>query len=138
MPARSSFDYALIRVVPEVERGECMNVGVVLLCRQRRYLGIRLTHDLERLRALWPPLDLAAIASQLDGLRRVAEGDPTAGPIARLSQAERFHWLVAPSSTIIQPSPAHSGLCSEPTALLDALYTRLVALPAEPSPQQEE
>lgn len=129
MPARSSFDYALIRVVPEVERGECMNVGVVLLCRQRRYLGIRLAHDLERLRALWPPLDLDAIASQLDGLRRVAEGDRDAGPIARLSQAERFHWLVAPSSTIIQPSPAHSGLCSEPAAMLDALYTRLVALP---------
>lgn len=136
MPARNSFDYALIRVVPEVERGECMNVGVVLLCRQRRYLGIRLTHDLERLRALWPPLDLEAIASQLEGLRRVAEGDPTAGPIARLSQAERFHWLVAPSSTIIQPSPTHSGLCSEPTALLDTLFSRLVALP--PSAQQEE
>lgn len=135
MPARSSFDYAIIRVVPEVERGECLNVGVVLICRQRRYLGIRLALDADRLRAFWPSIDLEAVSQQLDGLRRVAEGDPTAGPIARLSQAERFHWLVAPSSTIIQPSPAHSGLCEQPVAALDELMARLVLLP--PSDAQE-
>ncbi|HEY7848925.1 MAG TPA: DUF3037 domain-containing protein [Ktedonobacterales bacterium] len=129
MPARSSFDYAIIRVVPEEERGERINVGVVLICRQRRYLGMRLAPDDARLLALWPPLDVAAVRQQLDGLRRVCEGDRTAGPIARLSQAERFHWLVAPSSTIIQPSPTHSGLCANPAAMLDELLARLVALP---------
>jgi hypothetical protein len=129
MPARSSFDYAIIRVVPEVERGERLNVGVVLICRQRRYLGLRLALDADRLRAFWPSIDVEAVNQQLDGLRRVAEGDPTAGPIARLSQAERFHWLVAPSSTIIQPSPAHSGLCEQPADALDELMARLVLLP---------
>jgi hypothetical protein len=130
MPARSSFDYAIIRVVPEVERGERINVGVVLICRQRRFLGMRLAPDEARLLALWPLLDMAALRQQLDGLRRVCEGDRDAGPIARLSQAERFHWLVAPSSTIIQPSPTHSGLCADPAAMLDELMGRLVALPA--------
>ncbi|HEX8995036.1 MAG TPA: DUF3037 domain-containing protein [Ktedonobacterales bacterium] len=134
MPARSSFDYAIIRVMPEVERGECVNVGVVLICRPRRYLGMRLAIDDARLLALWPPLDIVAVRSQLDGILRVAEGDAAAGPIARLSQAERFHWLVAPSSTIIQPSPVHSGLCAEPAAALDALMERLVALPAPEQP----
>ena len=130
MPARSSFDYAIIRVVPEVERGERLNVGVVLICRQRRFLGMRLALDEARLLTLWPLLDVAAVRSQLDGMRRVCEGDPDAGPIARLSQAERFHWLVAPSSTIIQPSPPHSGLCADPAAMLDTLLARLVAPPA--------
>jgi hypothetical protein len=129
MPARSAFDYAIIRVVPEVERGERINVGVVLICRQRRFLGMRLALDEARLLALWPQLDMAALRQQLDGLRRVCEGDRDAGPIARLSQAERFHWLVAPSSTIIQPSPTHSGLCADPAAMLDELMARLVALP---------
>ncbi len=133
MPARSSFDYAIIRVVPEVERGECLNVGVVLICRQRRYLGMRLALDEARLRTLWPTLDVDAVRQQLDGLRRVCEGDRDAGPIARLSQAERFHWLVAPSSTIIQPSPTHSGLCFDPATMLDELFTRLVKPPAPDS-----
>ena len=129
MPVRSSFDYSIIRVVPEVERGERINVGVVLICRQRRFLGMRLAPDEARLLALWPQLDMPALRQQLDGLRRVCEGDRDAGPIARLSQAERFHWLVAPSSTIIQPSPTHSGLCADPAAMLDELLARLVALP---------
>src|SRR5574340_1199828 len=130
MPARSSFDYAIFRVTPAIERGERVNVGVALLCRQRRFLGLRVAVDADRLRALWPALDVEAISRQLDGLRRVAEGDPTAGPIARLSQAERFHWLVAPSSTVIQPSPPHSGLCEHPAATLEKLMARLVLLPA--------
>ena len=129
MPAHSSFDYAIIRVTPEVERGECVNVGVVLICRQHRYLGMRLALDEARLLALWPLLDVEAVRRQLDGMRRVCEGERDAGPIARLSQAERFHWLVAPSSTIIQPSPVHSGLCDDPAAVLDELMTRLVLLP---------
>ncbi len=131
MPAHSSFDYAIIRVTPEVERGECVNVGVVLICRQRRYLGMRLALDEARLLALWPLLDVEAVRRQLDGMRRVCEGERDAGPIARLSQAERFHWLVAPSSTIIQPSPVHSGLCDDPADVLDELMTRLVLLPPE-------
>ena len=131
MPAHSSFDYAIIRVTPEVERGECVNVGVVLICRQRRYLGMRLALDEARLLALWPLLDVEAVRRQLDGMRRVCEGERDAGPIARLSQAERFHWLVAPSSTIIQPSPVHSGLCDDPADALDELMTRLVLLPPE-------
>ena len=131
MPAHSSFDYAIIRVTPEVERGECVNVGVVLICRQRRYLGMRLALDEARLLALWPLLDVEAVRRQLDGMRRVCEGERDAGPIARLSQAERFHWLVAPSSTIIQPSPVHSGLCGDPADVLDELMTRLVLLPPE-------
>ena len=137
MPAHSSFDYAIIRVTPEVERGECVNVGVVLICRQRRYLGMRLALDEARLLALWPLLDVEAVRRQLDGMRRVCEGERDAGPIARLSQAERFHWLVAPSSTIIQPSPAHSGLCDDPTAVLDELMSRLVLLPPE-APESPE
>jgi hypothetical protein len=129
MPARSSFDYAILRVVPLEERGECLNVGVVLICRQRRFLGMRLALDEARLRAFWPPLDLDLMRQQLEGLRRVCEGDRAAGPVARLSQSERFHWLVAPSSTIIQPSPTHSGLCSDPAAALDELLERLVLAP---------
>ncbi|MGH2501747.1 MAG: DUF3037 domain-containing protein [Ktedonobacterales bacterium] len=129
MPARSSFDYAILRVVPLDERGECLNVGVVLISRQRRFLGMRLALDEARLRAFWPPLDLDLARQQLDGLRRVCEGDRAAGPVARLSQSERFHWLVAPSSTIIQPSATHSGLCSDPAAALDELLERLVLAP---------
>jgi hypothetical protein len=129
MPARNSFDYAILRVVPLDERGECLNVGVVLICRQRRFLGMRLALDEARLRAFWPPLDLDLAHQQLEGLRRVCEGDRAAGPVARLSQPERFHWLVAPSSTIIQPSATHSGLCSDPAAALDELLARLVLAP---------
>ena len=136
MPARSSFDYAIIRVTPEQERGERINVGVVLLCRQRRFLGMRLAVDEARLRALWPTLDVVATRRLLDGMLRVCEGAPDAGPIAQLSQAERFHWLVAPSSTIIQPSATHSGLCANPAAMLDELLARLVALPSPPEPRQ--
>lgn len=129
MRAHSSFDYAIIRVVPDVERGECVNIGVVLICRQRRYLDMRQTLDEARLLALWPSLDVEAVRRQLDGMRKICEGARDAGPIARLTQAERFHWLVAPSSTIIQPSPAHSGLCADPAAALEGLFARLVALP---------
>lgn len=131
MPAHNSYDYSIIRVQPRVERGECVNVGVVLLCRQRRFLGMRLAVDEVRLRALWPALDIAATLGLLAGMQRVCDGDATAGPIARLSQPERFHWLVSPSSTVIQPSPVHSGLTEgPPAATLDALMERLVTLPA--------
>ena len=123
---RNAFQYAIVRVLPHVERGECLNVGVILLCRTRRYLGARITLNEGRLAAFAPDLDPATIRPHLDAIERVAAGDPAAGPIARLGQAERFHWLVAPSSTIIQPSEVHSGLCDDPVAELDHLVATLV------------
>lgn len=122
-----SFSYAILRVVPRVERGESLNAGVVLFARTKRFLAARAGLDEARLRALAPDADAAAIARHLDSLVAVAAGDPGAGPIARLDQSERFAWLVAPSSTVIQPSPVHTGLCNDPQGKLDALYERLVA-----------
>jgi Protein of unknown function (DUF3037) len=130
MPARSSFDYAVIRVVPRVERGECVNVGVVVFCRQRAFLGMRVELNRPRVLALAPDLDLALVARYLQGMERICAGDPDGGPIARLSQAERFHWLVSPSSTMIQPSPVHSGLCERPAETLEELMAELVRVPA--------
>src|SRR5258708_36816397 len=121
MPANSSYDYAIIRIVPYVERGECMNVGIILFCRTRRFLGM-LTHlDPQRLAAFAPGLDFALIQDYLDRLSLICAGDKESGPIGQLSQSERFHWLVSPRSTIIQISPVHSGLCSHPQAALQHL-----------------
>jgi hypothetical protein len=126
-PRRSVFQYAIVRVVPRVERGECLNVGIVLLCRPRRYLGARIALDEARLAAFAPGLDPETIRPNLEAIERIARGDPTAGPIARLGLAERFHWLVAPASTIIQPSDVHTGLCQDPAAELEHLVATLVA-----------
>ena len=123
----TAFTYAILRVVPSVERGEQLNVGVVLFCRQRGFLGARVALDQERLTALAPSLDLAEVAAHLQGLVRVAEGNPAAGAIATLPASERFGWLAAPSSTMIQASPVHAGLSDDPAATLDALFARLVA-----------
>ncbi|MCW2994999.1 MAG: hypothetical protein JWQ18_2494 [Conexibacter sp.] len=125
--AEDAFQYAIWRVVPSVERGEALNVGVVVYCRRRQFLEARVLVDQERLRALSPDLDVDAVRHHLDGLVRVAAGDPTSGAIAAMPQSERFGWLTAASSTIVQPSPIHTGLCSNPEAVLDRLYTRLVA-----------
>jgi hypothetical protein len=129
-PLRNVFQYAIVRVVPRVERGECLNVGVVLLCREQRYLGARVTLDERRLAAFAPDLDAATVRPHLEAIERIATGDPTAGPVARLGQAERFHWLVAPSSTIIQPSEVHTGLTDDPASELEHLVATLVDLPA--------
>ena len=138
MSGRSVFQYAIVRVVPRVERGETLNVGIVLLCRPRRYLGARIALDERRLAALAPDLDPATVRPHLDAIERVAAGDPAAGPIARLGQAERFHWLVAPASTIIQPSPVHTGLCDDPATELDHLIETLVDGPgARPDAGQD-
>jgi len=120
------FQYAVVRVVPRVERGEFVNAGVILLCRPKRFLAARVELDRARLAALAPDVDLDAIQSHLDGIVRIARGDPDAGPIASLGQGERFHWLVAPSSTVIQPSEVHTGLCDDPAEELDHLFERLV------------
>jgi Protein of unknown function (DUF3037) len=123
---RSPYQYAIIRVVPRVERGERLNVGVVLLCRPHRFLGARVALDEDRLRAVAPDLDPATVRPHLDAIERIAAGDPAAGPIARLGIGERFHWLVSPASTIIQPSEVHTGLSDDPRQELDRLAAALV------------
>jgi hypothetical protein len=123
------FEYAVLRVVPRVERGEQLNVGVVLQCRPRRFLGARIElgeAKLEALRAMAPDIDADAVLTHLEGIRRIVAGDPEGGPIAKLSRSERFHWLVSPSSTMIQPSPSHTGLTENPQASLDDLFAKLV------------
>jgi len=121
------FAYAILRVVPRVERGEQLNAGVVLFCRRRRFLAARVDLDERRLAALAPDLDPRSVRAHLDALARIAAGDPAGGAVAALEPSERFGWLVAPSSTIIQPSPVHTGLCDEPQTMLDRLFDELVA-----------
>jgi hypothetical protein len=123
---RSQFQYAIVRVVPRVERGDCLNAGVVLLCRPRRFLAAKVGLDEGRLLAIAPDADPATILPHLTAIARIAAGDPSAGPLARLTAAERFHWLVAPSSTVIQPSEVHTGLCEDPADELEHLFKRLV------------
>lgn len=127
MPGHS-FDHAVVRVVPRVERGEFLNAGVILYCRALDYLAARVQLDRARLAAFAPPvaLDLEALHRALELIPRLCAGEPGAGPIAALPQAERFHWLVAPRSTVTQVSPVHSGLCVDPAATLDALFERMV------------
>ncbi len=126
MPERSSYDYAIVRVVPDLERGEFLNVGVVLFSKSRGALLARVGLDTDHLRALAPEADVAAIGAHLASIERVAIGGPEAGSLGHLSPSQRFHWLVAPRSTMIQISAVHSGLCADPAAELDRLYRRLV------------
>ena len=127
MPGREDFQYAILRVVPDVERGEALNAGVVLFCRRLRFLGARTALDVAALAALAPGCDPDEVRAHLDVLERVAAGAPDGGPIAALAPSERFHWLTAPSSTMVQPSPVHTGMTSDPAAELDHLFERLVA-----------
>jgi hypothetical protein len=129
---RAPFAYAIVRVVPRVERGEFLNAGVVLFCRPRRFLGTRTALDETRLRVLDPSCDLAAVREHLALVDRIAAGDPAAGPIAALAPAERFHWLVSPTSTILQVSDTHTGLTADPAATLDHLFRTLVEAPPAP------
>jgi hypothetical protein len=126
VPGAEAFQYALWRVVPDLERGETMNAGVVVFARRHGFLAARARLDEVRLRALAPDADADAVRRHLDALVRIAAGEPAAGPIAALPASERFGWLTAPSSTVVQPGPVHTGLCDDPAALLDRLYTRLV------------
>ena len=129
MPARSSFDYAILRVVPRVERGEFVNAGVVLFCLERDFLAARVEVNEPRLRALWPDTEIELVRQHLEAVPRICAGGPDGGPIARLSRRERFHWLVAPRSTIIQVSPVHVGLCEAPEKALEELFRQMVAVP---------
>jgi hypothetical protein len=124
--AMLSYDYAVLRVVPSVEREEFVNAGVVLQCPERAFLDCRVHLDERRLRALWPGLELDVIEQHLQAFPRISAGDPGAGPIAGLSRRERFQWLAAPRSTIIQVSPVHSGVCESPETALDEIFHRLV------------
>jgi hypothetical protein len=129
MPARSLYEYVIIRVIPLVERGECLNAGVVLFCRTRRFLDARVELDEPRLAALAPGVDPRPIRQQLDSIALVCAGGADAGPIGLLPQTERFGWLAAPRSTVIQASPVHCGMCADPAATLDRLLTLLVRAP---------
>ena len=126
MPAPCAFDYAVVRVVPRVERGEFLNAGVIVWCLAQDYLAARVALDVARLRALDPHADVDAISAHLASVPRVCAGDPSGGPIAQLPQKERFHWLVAPRSTVIQTSPVHAGRAELPDAALGRLFKTLV------------
>jgi hypothetical protein len=126
VPGREPFQYAALRIVPRVERGEAVNAGVVLFCRPLRFLGARTQLDEALLRALAPDCDPAAVSAALADIERIAAGDAAGGPIATLPPSERFHWIVAPSSTIVQPGAVHTGLTSDPAAELTDLFGKLV------------
>ena len=126
MSARSPFQYAALRIVPRVERGEAVNAGVVLFCRPRRFLGARTQLDEALLRTLAPDCDPGAVGKALHAMELIAAGDERGGPIAGLPASERFHWLVAPASTIVQPGPVHTGLTTDPERELSHLFARLV------------
>jgi hypothetical protein len=122
----STFDYAVLRVVPRVEREEFINAGVILYCRARDFLAARSELDLERLKALAPEIDVPLVQEHLATFERIAHGGKDAGPIGQLTQAERFHWLTSPRSTILQTSPVHSGLCANPAEALERLMGQMV------------
>jgi hypothetical protein len=121
-----SFQYALLRLVPSLPRGEAMNVGIVLHCRRGGFLALRSRVDEDRLRVLDPAIDLDGLRAHLDLLERVAAGDDPDNPIARMDRSERFGWIVAPSSTVVQPSAVHTGLTDDPSATLEKLFAELV------------
>jgi hypothetical protein len=134
MPERAKFDYAVIRLVPRVEREEFLNVGVILSCPARRFLAAGVELDERRLAAFAPSLDPQEVRRWLDPIIRVCAGGEEAGPIGRLPQRQRFHWLVAPRSTVVQTSPVHSGLCEDPEAELEHLLDRMVRFPVADEP----
>ena len=126
MHGLSTFDYAIIRVVPRVEREEFINAGVIVSCPSHNYLKALIELNTERLAALDHTLDPEIIRGYLNSIPLICAGGAEAGPIAKLPQRARFHWLVAPRSTIIQTSPAHSGLCSDPEEALQHLLEQMV------------
>lgn len=131
MRERNSFDYALVRVVPRVERGEFLNVGVILFCSTQAFLEAKIELDHARLKALAPLLDIPVVESYLEAIPKICAGGGDAGSIGSLPQRARFHWLVAPRSTVIQTSPVHSGVHHDLKAALDSLFEKLVRSPKE-------
>ena len=126
MHDHDTYDYAIIRLVPKVEREEFINVGVIVSCPAREFLEARIELDESRLIAVDPTLDIETVRAHLASISTVCAGGEQAGPIGRLSQRERFHWLVAPRSTIIQTSPVHTGCCKDPAAVLERLLDTMV------------
>ncbi len=130
MPSPPSvwFSYAVVRVVPRVERGEFLNVGIIVFARTARFLAACIEVDHPRMSAFAPDLDVATIERHLDAFVAICEGSADGGPIARLPLSERFHWLTAPRSAVIQTSPVHIGCDDDPRIALDALCAALVRL----------
>jgi hypothetical protein len=127
VPTNASFDYAVLRVVPRVERQEFVNIGVIVFCLEHRFLEAKVEVDEPRLRALWPALDIDLVRRHAESVVKVCAGDATAGPIASLSQRERFHWLISPRSTVMQTSPVHTGVCAQCEGIVDRLFRQLVS-----------
>jgi hypothetical protein len=125
-PSRSPFEYAILRVVPDIGREEFLNAGLILFCRPRRYLAARASLDARALAALRPGVDADAIRGQLDLVERIAEGRIETVPFATMSQSERFHWLTTPRSTLVQPGPIHAGTTGDPVATFEHLHATLV------------
>ncbi|HEY0171005.1 MAG TPA: DUF3037 domain-containing protein [Pyrinomonadaceae bacterium] len=130
MPERCPFDYAVVRVVPRVERGEFVNAGVIVSCPSKKYLKARVELDGGRLAALDPRADRETVERHLAAIPLICEGGAGAGPIGLLPQRARFHWLVAPRSTIIQTSPVHTGFCEDGDRTLEHLFRTMVSRPA--------
>ena len=131
MPEVSSYDYAIIRIVPYVERGECMNAGVILFCPTQSFLDALISLDRKRLAALAPHLDYDSLKGRLNTIPLICRGETEIGRFREMSQSERFQWLVSPRSTIIQPSSIHSGLSMDPQATLKHLLKTMVVLPQD-------
>ena len=129
MPAECAYDYAIVRLVPRVERGETVNVGVILSCPERDYLAARIELDVPRLQALDAGFDVETARAHLEAIPRICRGGPEAGALGELPARARFHWLVAPRSTVIQVSPVHTGRTDDPGAALERLVETLVRVP---------
>ncbi|PYC75840.1 DUF3037 domain-containing protein [Streptomyces tateyamensis] len=121
------YEYAVVRAVPRVERGECVNLGVLLYCRWQDRLVVRTLLPEAKLLALDPAVDLAGVARALRGIEAVAAGGEAAGPAAKDSPGQRFRWLTAPRSAVVQPGPVHTGLTADPAGELARLFAQLVA-----------
>jgi hypothetical protein len=126
MPSRSAFSYAVLRVVPDIEREEFVNVGLLLFDRERRFLLARTSYDEAALDALQSGCDHAAIRRQLELIGQIAAATAATGPFDTMSQSERFHWLTTPRSTVVQPGPIHGGTSDDPQATFDHLFGVLV------------
>jgi hypothetical protein len=126
MPRGDPFAYAILRVVPRADRGEAINVGVVLFCRSVEFLDMRWMLPAARLAALEPALDAESLAAQLRATESIARGEPSGGSVALQPPSERFHWLVAPASTIVVPSEVHTGITEDPGQTLAQLFEKLV------------
>lgn len=127
MSSAHSYDYAILRVVPRVEREEFLNAGVILSCPGFDYLAARVSVPQAALASMAPDIDVELIARHLDAVKRVCEGGAGSGPIGALDQRARFHWLTAVRSSVIQTSPAHAGSTHHPEACLERLFERHVA-----------